>query len=77
MTAQEIGLKMLTREVREIVPPQLDFVVLVYRPTGDLGLSATFFLRDGQTPDEMLARAREAAKGFIEQKPIASFNPKS
>lgn len=74
MSAQEAGLGLLVTAARQIVPPQLDFVVLVYRPEGPIGLASALYPSASKTPIEQYERAKEAARAFIEQKPHPSFN---
>lgn len=63
---------------RKVVPPQLEFVVLIYRPgEGPLNMTSVIYPRDGFTPLHQYERAKEAAQAFLVEKPHASFNPQN
>jgi hypothetical protein len=75
MTAQEQGLAILVSAARQIVPPQLDFVVIVFRPDGPIRMSSAMYQSPGKTPKEQYERAKEAARAFLTEPPHPSFNP--
>ncbi len=78
MTAQEKGLAMLVTAARAIVPPQLDFVIILFEPKGgqkDIEITSAMYPSDKLTPIQQYERAKEAAQAFITHKPHASFNP--
>lgn len=77
MSAQEQGLAMLVNACRSIVPPQLDFVVMIFKPEGPVCLSSCMFPSKTKTPREQYVRAREAAQAFLTEKTHASFDPKN
>jgi hypothetical protein len=77
MTAQEKGLIAIAGVVRQMVPPQLDFVVICYMPEGELKISSSMSIRANWENSAGLARAREACKAFIENDPREDFDPKS
>ena len=60
---------------RQIVPPTLDFVVLLFAPDGtEIRLtSAMFPSLNGKTELEQYNRAKVAAQAFIDQKPDLDF----
>lgn len=74
MTAQEQGLAILVQVAREIVPPPLDFVIIVYRADGSLDMSSVTVRRHGKTSQQSFERAKEAATAFITEPPRASFH---
>jgi hypothetical protein len=77
-TARLQGLKQIVGITRQIVPPQLDFVVLIFRPTGEqIALDSVMFPDPTRTPVQQYERAKLACKEFIEAKPTASFNPQN
>jgi hypothetical protein len=63
MTAQEKGMMMVGQAVRQLVPPQLDFVVIVYPPDG--ALSGRISYTTSTTVGERASRAVDAAAVFI------------
>ena len=77
MTAQEQGLAELVLAARLIVPPQLEFVILVYRQTGPISLSSCMFPSPTQTPLQQYERAKVAAQAFLTEKPRDDFAPRS
>lgn len=77
MSVQLQGLTQLVTAARLIVPPQLDFVILVYMPDGELKLTSVMYPVADKTPLQQFERAKEAARAFLETKPHPSFNPQS
>lgn len=77
MSAQQEGMIKLAKVCRAIIPPQLDFVVVIYRPQGPIAMASCMARLPYQDPAQALARAREAAQAFIDEKPQPSFNPQS
>lgn len=63
MTAQERGMAMLGSIARQIVPPHLDFVVIVYPRDGALRDRISY--TTSTTAGELAARAVDAAAVFI------------
>lgn len=74
MTAQEQGMNMVAAACRQIVPPALDFVVLIYNPDGEIKLSSVECSRRGKTSRQQYERMREAAKQFLALKADPQFN---
>jgi hypothetical protein len=77
MTAQEQGLAIIATAVRQIVPPALDFVVIVFHPGMPTRISSVLYPDDTRTPLQQYEAAKEAAQAFITHKPHASFNPQN
>jgi hypothetical protein len=74
MTAQEQGLRELVTIARAIVPPTLEFVVLIYKPTGELCMTSVMYPHPTMTPTQQYERAKVAAQAFLTDKPHPSFN---
>lgn len=82
ITAQEHGLMMAAAAVRQILPPQLEAVIIVYRPKDPTGISSIMATADtprsGADQLNAVERGRVAARAFCEQKPNnPKFNPQS
>ena len=56
------------------VPPALDFVVLIFKPDGEIKLSSCGCSRRGKTSRQQYERMREAAQQFLALKPDPQFN---
>lgn len=83
MSAQEAGLIRVACVVRQLVPPQLEAVIIVYQPGNpEDTMSSIMATCSDMTfgPDQFAAveRGKKAAKAFVEQKPNnPKFNPQS
>lgn len=73
MTAQEQGMCAISQIVRQLTPPALDFVVLIYKPDGEVKMSSIGCSRHGKTDRQQYERMREAAQEFLGRKPDAQF----
>lgn len=77
-TAQEQGLALACGVLRQVVPPQLDFLLLVYRPNGELGLSSVMHPSiTGQSIAEQYQRSLQAAKTYIDTPPRDDFKARA
>lgn len=74
MTNQEKGMAILVEVARQIVPPTLDFAIIIYRPDGEICMSSAITKRHGKTDQQQFERAKEAAQAFLTEKPRAEFN---
>lgn len=71
VNAVQEGMSKLASACRVIVPPALDFVVIVYAPDGEMKISSAMTGRHGYTNDQLFARARKAAEAFLTHQPTS------
>lgn len=78
MTAQEQGLNILVQYARAIIPPQLDFLIIIYRPDGPIALTSVMHPSlVGKSEQDQYERSLEAAKAYISTPPREDFTARA
>lgn len=82
MTEQEKGMMATATIVRQLVPPQLEVLMIIYPPGQPDKISSMIVavesMRDGTKHGATLERAKKAAKAFTDAPPnFPGFNPQS